>query len=70
MVLKSKKCRVMSVVSHYPNNALQLLFESVHAVKYVSRIANTTIRYDKRCYFNMRSKADISQLNLPHETKN
>ena len=25
------------------------------------------IRYDTRCYFNVRSKADISQLNLPHE---
>jgi len=25
-----------------------------------------TIRYDMRCYFNVRSKADISQLNLPH----
>jgi len=25
-----------------------------------------TIRYDTRCYFNVRSKADISQLNLPH----
>jgi len=25
----------------------------------------TTIRYDTRCYFNVRSKADISQLNLP-----
>jgi len=24
-----------------------------------------TIRYDTRCYFNVRSKADISQLNLP-----
>jgi len=23
------------------------------------------IRYDTRCYFNVRSKADISQLNLP-----
>ena len=22
-------------------------------------------RYDTRCYFNVRSKADISQLNLP-----
>jgi len=22
--------------------------------------------YDTRCYFNERSKADISQLNLPH----
>jgi len=25
-----------------------------------------TIRYDTRCYFNVRSKADISRLNLPH----
>jgi len=29
-----------------------------------------TIRYDTRCYFNVRSKADISQLNLPHRTDN
>jgi len=25
--------------------------------------------YDTRCYFNVRSKADISQLNLPHGWK-
>jgi len=29
-----------------------------------------TIRCDTRCYSNVRSKADISQLNLPHGTKN
>jgi len=29
-----------------------------------------TIRYDTRCYFNVRSKADISQHNLPHGTDN
>jgi len=29
-----------------------------------------TIRYDTRCYFNVHSKADISQLNLPHGTDN
>ena len=28
------------------------------------------LRYDMRCYFNVRSKADISQLNLPHGTDN
>ena len=28
------------------------------------------IRYDTRCYFNVRSKADISQVNLPHGTNN
>ena len=27
-------------------------------------------KYDTRCYFNVRSKADISQLNLLHGTKN
>jgi len=29
-----------------------------------------TILYDTRCYFNVRSKADISQLNLPHRNDN
>ena len=33
-------------------------------------MASDTIRYDTRCYFNVRSKADISQLNLPHGTDN
>ena len=28
------------------------------------------IRYDTRCYFNVRSKADMSQLNLPHGIDN
>jgi len=28
--------------------------------------AYDTIRYDMRCYFNVRSKADMSPLNLPH----
>jgi len=30
------------------------------------RLLEVTIRYDTRCYFNVRSKADISQLNLLH----
>ena len=29
-----------------------------------------TIRYDMRCYFNVRSKANMSQLNIPHGTDN
>ena len=28
------------------------------------------IRYDTRCYFNVQSKADTSQLNLPRGTNN
>ena len=35
-----------------------------------SSTGDRTIRYDTRCYFNVRSKADISQLNLPHGTDN
>jgi len=31
---------------------------------------DSALRYDTRCYFNVRSKADISQLNLPHGTDN
>jgi len=43
----------------------------------VSRNATLLRRYerererrDTRCYFNMQSKADTSQLNLPHGTNN
>ena len=28
------------------------------------------VRYNTRCYFNVRRKADVSQLNLPCRTKN
>jgi len=28
------------------------------------------LRYDTRCYFNVRSKADMSRLNLPHGSDN
>jgi len=31
---------------------------------------DTIRRYDTICYFNVRSKADISQLNLPHGNDN
>ena len=33
-------------------------------------IVLSLLRYDTRCYFNVRSKADMSQLNLPHGTNN
>ena len=36
----------------------------------VAAIVEVTIRYDTRFYFNVRSKADISQLNIPHGTDN
>jgi len=30
----------------------------------------SSVRYDTRCYFNVRSKADMSRLNLPHGDDN
>jgi len=39
-------------------------------IKYVLAFTRATIRYDTKCYFNVRSKADTSQLNLPHGTNN
>jgi len=36
----------------------------------INQYSFITIRYDTRCYFNVRSKADMSQLNLPHGTDN
>jgi len=46
------------------------LSASLYALKRLSvgSFSVFTIRYDTRCYFNVRSKADISQLNLPHGT--
>jgi len=35
-----------------------------------SWLRTITIRYDTRCYINVRSKADMSQLNLPPGTDN
>jgi len=39
---------------------------------YVDAVTRTDLTriYDTRCYFNVRSKADISQLNLRHGTDN
>jgi len=32
---------------------------------YKEQCSIDTVRYDTRCYFNVRSKANMSQLNLP-----
>jgi len=37
---------------------------------FTGRDSVARIRYDTRCCFNVRSKADTSQLNLPHGTDN
>ena len=42
----------------------------IAADKPIQPILLLTIRYDMRCYFNVRSKADIGRLNLPHVASN
>jgi len=37
-----------------------------HNVDFDRHHEDTTIRYDTRRYFNVRSKADMNRLNLPH----
>ena len=32
--------------------------------------STTSCCYDTRCYFNVQSKADMNQFNLPHGTNN
>ena len=46
----------------------EILVETAAMSPGTNQTLNT--RYDTRCYFNVRSKADISQLNLPHGTDN
>jgi len=37
---------------------------------FLQRMSRIMIRYDTGCYFNVRSKANMSQLTLPHGTDN
>jgi len=48
--------------------SLQILF--VQFIYDSIQISKSTQLNDTRCYFNVHSKADISQLNLPHGTDN
>jgi len=57
-------------------NSLQCATANSHTDYYLLTITHSlfhsrlTIRYDTRCYFNVRSKADISRLNLAHGNDN
>ena len=42
------------------------LMTKINDKKVGARFSISAIRYRTRCYFNVRSKADMSQLNLPH----
>jgi len=43
---------------------------NIHRRSTLNVIMLRQLQYDTRCYFNMRSKADMSQLNLPHGINN
>ena len=56
-------------VSHMPESKLLCNGATNALNKLAAKIAKVccdTIRYDTRCYFNVRSKADMNRLNLPH----
>ena len=48
---------------------LQVIQSQTHSIEMNLQFKGF-VKYDTRCYFNVRSKADISQLNLPHGTDN
>ena len=62
----------MGITAHYYGNTACNFNIRVLGSKQMQNMAKIyfTIRYDTRCYFNVRSKADIRQLNLPHGTDN
>jgi len=35
-------------------------------IKLKDRLPSKELRYDTKCYFNVRLKADMNPLNLPH----
>jgi len=66
-VMAAVSHREQEVVSHCIIGAITLVF---HLAAINVRL-RSQLRYDTRCYFNARcSKADMSQLNLPHGTDN
>ena len=56
--------------SGHDDSTMNIVVNVIVIVIIIAPVRYDTIRYDTRCYFNVRSKADISQLNLPHGTDN
>ena len=61
---------ISNAMSSTPSLSLSSLLGSLSCSLMPHIHLTIMIRYDTRCYFNVRSKADISQLNLPHGTGN
>ena len=55
----------MSFIAETAAMAVYVAVDCVIVARIIARhVKAVTIRYDTRCYFNVRSKADVSQLNL------
>ena len=68
---------VFSYGIKFPKYHLNQKDENLNALKFQSVKPDlyeiwwpNTIRYDTRCYINVRSTANMSQLNLPHGADN
>jgi len=62
---RSNRYSLQAALTDWPTRAV--LFQTRNStVAEKPRGALCQLRCDTRCYFNVRSKADISQLNLPH----
>jgi len=59
----------VAFISAFPVKRMTSLLQRVITLSTQYVVSDTT-RYDTRCYFNVRSKADMSQLNIPHGTNN
>ena len=65
--LRRRRAWVQIAVATLSGNSLR---QTVHTHCASVHQAAKLVRYDTIRYFNVRSKADISQLNLPHGTDN
>ena len=54
---------------HQPDGITAQVLNDHHAA-ISTHACYDTIRYDTRCYFNVRSEADMIRLNLPHGDDN
>jgi len=63
-------CSSMSISSTNRLVECQECHSLYHQVVETHCLLVNTVRYDTRCYLNMRSEADTSQLTIPQGTNN
>jgi len=54
----------------YTDGIILLSTSEAELQELVDRLDRVSRKYDTRCYFNVRSKADMNRLNLPHGDDN